>query len=373
MYGAIIGDMAGEYLEVLEVNALKNNKEKRRSFEERCEILDENIPLINESATYTDDTVLTIAIADALITGKDFDKTLKKYGLKEISLGKDKYGRNRFGKGFMNWLNDSSLNESLGNGSSMRVSSIGYYFNGFEKVIEYAKLQSETTHNTNDAKNASAAVAATIYLAKKHLKKETIKKIIESYFGYNLNYNIDELRKQNTFSSLATKSVPYAIFCFLESVNFEDAIRKSLSIGGDTDTIAAITGSISEAYYGVPSYLVDMVSKKLPQDYLEIIKNFYNVLNIKNILLNYGIFDDNFFLFIRNKIIISDKTSSTNWGVSPKYKDGKIIDFKISVPKIEDELSIKTNVIILKKAYNIYTNMFHKDKILSKKYNILQS
>lgn len=373
MYGAIIGDMAGEYLEVLEVNALKNNKEKKRSFEERCEILDENIPLINESATYTDDTVLTIAIADALITGKDFDKTLKKYGLKEITLGKDKYGRNRFGKGFMNWLNDSSLNESLGNGSSMRVSSIGYYFNGFEKVIEYAKLQSETTHNTNDAKNASAAVAATIYLAKKHLKKETIKKIIESYFGYNLNYNIDELRKQNTFSSLATKSVPYAIFCFLESVNFEDAIRKSLSIGGDTDTIAAITGSISEAYYGIPSYLVDIVSKKLPQDYLEIIKNFYNILNIKNILLNYGIFDDNFFLFIRNKIIISDKSNSTNLGVSPKYKNGKIIDFKISVPKIEDEFSIRTNVIILKKAYNIYTNMFHKDKILSKKYNILQS
>lgn len=275
MLGAIIGDIVGSYYEVLEINAKKNNLQKKRPYEERIKILNPEVELFHDNCSYTDDTVLTLAIASSLISDDDYETSLRKFGTKEINLGLDKYGRSRFGKGFVEWLKGESEGKSFGNGGAMRISPVGFYYNDLNSVLEETKLATIPSHNNYEAIIGAQAVSATIYFARRGYSKDVIKILLEYYLNCKFDFSISELQKNYTFSSRASESVLEAIFCFFKSSSFEDAIRLALSIGGDSDTIAAITGSISEAFYGIPDSFKEKALSYLPSDYIKIVEEFY--------------------------------------------------------------------------------------------------
>ena len=281
MLGAIIGDVAGSYIEVLEIQ--KRNQNLKRDYNERIKIMDKSIPLFNENSSVTDDSILTIAIADAILNHVPYDFKLKEYGKREINLGLDKYGRSRFGRGFRDYISGTSKCDSYGNGCAMRIGPVGYLFDNLEKIKEESYKATITSHNNQESIKCAEAVATSIYLLRNGISKNELKKYITANY-FNLDFDIEDLRHNYKFSSIALSSVPQAIFCFLESKNFENAIRLSLSIGGDSDTIACICGSLSEAYYGIPDKIVSDVEKFIP-DYMKIIINqFYNKDSIKKLI-----------------------------------------------------------------------------------------
>lgn len=274
MLGAIIGDVAGSYLEVLEVAELKNSN-KKRCYDERVKILDRDVRLFDENCSCTDDSILTMAIYDAIVNGDcDYEKYLREYGLKEYEEGIDKYGRSRFGGGFVKWLNGEGKGDSFGNGSAMRIGPVGYLFDSLEDVIENARLATIPSHNHPDSIKGAEAVAVVIFLLRNGYSKEDVKTFIENKY-YKLNYDLNDLQRNNVFSSKCSVCVPQALFVFFESDSFEDSIRKALSIGGDTDTIACIVGSVSEAYYGVPDKLKDDVRPYLKPYMYNLLENRY--------------------------------------------------------------------------------------------------
>lgn len=268
MYGAIIGDVAGSYYEVVEI------KNKNRTYEERIKIMDRNTILFNDKCSCTDDSILTVAIADAILNNLPYELKLKEYGLREINLGKDIYGRSRFGKGFVDWLNNNYIGESYGNGCAMRISSVGFLFNDIEKIKQESLKATIPSHNHIESIKSSEAIAISIYLLRNGISKENLKKYIETNY-FKLDYDLEELRKTYKFTSRAIDSVPQAIFCFLESTDFENAIRTSISIGGDTDTIACITGALAESYYGVPKQLIKEVQPYIKEYMKDVIDKFY--------------------------------------------------------------------------------------------------
>lgn len=274
MLGAIIGDIAGSFYEVLEIQEKKNNK-KNRSYEERVTILNENIPLFTENCSVTDDSILTCAIYDAIKNGNnDYEKYLKQYGLREVNLGLDQYGRSRFGKGFVSWLEGEQEGNSFGNGSAMRISPVGFLFDTLEEVKEESKKATIPSHNHEDSIKASEAVAVSIFLLRKGIKKEELVKYVKDNY-YDLNYDLEDLQRNYSFSSKASNSVPQAIYIFSISNSFEDSIRKAISIGGDTDTIAAIVGSLSESYYGIPKNIQQQAKPYLKDYMLDLLKDRY--------------------------------------------------------------------------------------------------
>jgi ADP-ribosylglycohydrolase len=277
MLGAIIGDVSGSFLEIVEIDYLK--KGTIRPYEEKIKILDKKNPLFTENCSCTDDSILTCAIADAILNDQDYEKYLRLYGEREINLGKDKYGRSRFGKGFIEWLNKESEGKSFGNGAAMRVGSVGYLFNNIDDVYQQAKLATIPSHNHIDAINGATMVALSIFLARKKFSKKQIKLAIEKSFNYNLEYNLEELQRNYRFTSKCIETVLPAIYIFLISNSFEDAIRKALSIGGDSDTLACITGSIAEAYYEISDNLIKEVIPYIPEYMDSTINNFYEKIN----------------------------------------------------------------------------------------------
>lgn len=278
MYGAIIGDIVGSYYEVLEI------KNKNRSYEDRIKIMDRNVHLFNENCSCTDDSILTTAIADAILNGESYEKKLREYGLREINLGKDIYGRSRFGKGFVEWLKNDYMGESFGNGSAMRISPIGYLFNSIDEIKSESLNATIPSHNHIESIKSSEAVAVSIYLLRRGMDKDSLKEYIEKHY-FSLEYDLDDLRKNYKFTSRAIDSVPQAIFCFLNSNDFEDAIRLSISIGGDSDTIACITGALAESYYGIDEEIIEC-AKTYIKDYMkDVIDKFYSTINNKNNIL----------------------------------------------------------------------------------------
>ena len=274
MLGAIIGDVAGSYYEVLEIEERKNNK-KNRTYEERTKILDKNIPLFTDKCSATDDSILTCAIYDAIENGsKNYEKYLKEYGLREVNLGMDIYGRSRFGSGFVDWLNNKKEGNSFGNGSAMRISPVGFLFDTLEEVKEESKKATIPSHNHEDSIKASEAVAVSIFLLRKGMSKEDVVKYIKDNY-YSLDYDLETLQRTYTFSSKASNSVPQALYIFSVSNDFEDSIRKAISIGGDTDTIAAIVVSLSESYYGIPENLKQEVKPYLRDYMYDLLKDRY--------------------------------------------------------------------------------------------------
>lgn len=246
MYGAIIGDIAGSKYEFIKY---KNYPEK---------ILDKN-------CFYTDDTVMTVAVADALLNKKNVAKTLKKYG--------KKYPDKGYGGTFQKWLNSKELDPyfSFGNGSAMRVSAAAWISDEWPKIMDFATRSAIVTHNHPEGIKGAQATATAIYMARKKYDKEEIKNYIEHAFNYDLEFKLDEIRPYYQFNEICQDTVPQAIVTFLESENFEDAIKLAISLGGDADTLAAITGSIAEAYYGIPKRLINKAKKFLPVEFIDIL------------------------------------------------------------------------------------------------------
>jgi len=268
MLGAIIGDIIGSRFEVLEAKKLQ-------TYKDRLKILNKEVPLITEESSYTDDTVLTLAVAHAIKNEIPYEKALKEYGLKELELGKDKYGRNRFGSNFVKWLNGSFQGNSIGNGAAMRISPVGFLFDSYLEVVNNAYKATIPSHNSREAINASLAISTSIYYLRNGSSKDQIKKYIEENY-YNLDFNLEYLQRNYTFKATCNESVPAAIYCFLISENFEDAILKALSIGGDSDTICAIVGALSESFYGIDENLLKQVKPFIPENYQKQINEIYN-------------------------------------------------------------------------------------------------
>ncbi|MCQ2979467.1 MAG: ADP-ribosylglycohydrolase family protein [Clostridia bacterium] len=296
MLGVVIGDVIGSIYEVFEVKDVKSKRKyineqkeldpnfddsniiRHRSYEERMDVM--TCDLFDKQITYTDDTCLSCAICDALLHDKDYKKYLLSYGLEEEKKRNDIYDRSRFGKGFRAWLsNGGNCEPSLGNGSGMRVAPVAWYFDNLDDVLEHAKLTAIPSHGHEEGIKGAQAIASSIFLARNNFEKEDIKKYVEETFNYDLNKDLDDLRHNYTFNSTCEGSVPEAIYCFLESDNFEDGIRKALSIGGDADTIAAMTGAICEAYYGLDEELATKCLEYVPDDMKDVFKNFYNEID----------------------------------------------------------------------------------------------
>ena len=272
MLGAIIGDIAGSLDEYKE---FKDSLNKTINLKRRLERLHKK-ELIDDNSFYSDDTILTIAILDAILNNGSYETKLKEYGLKykdEIPKNID-YFKYMFSPGFIKWCNSSEVGKSIGNGSAMRISSVGYLFNDEETVLREVEKATIPSHNSKEAVDAASAVAFSIYLARKGLNKGQIKEIISTKFNYKLDYNLDELRKEYLFDG-TYKVVPLCIYIALSSNSFEESIRKAISMGGDTDTIACITGSISEALFGIPDKYVDQVYSKLPDEFVKLLKIGY--------------------------------------------------------------------------------------------------
>lgn len=248
--GAVIGDVIGS---VFEWNNIKTT----------------DFNLFNPKCDFTDDTVLTIAVADCILNKKDFSKTIWEYGRKYRGRG--------YGGSFRNWLQKDNLKPygSFGNGSAMRASAVGFAFNDIETVMEVAKQSAEATHNHPEGIKGAQATASAIFLARQGKSKQEIKDYITRTFKYNLDFTLDEIRPTYKFDVTCQGSVPQAIVAFLESSDFESAIRLAISIGGDSDTIACITGGIASAFYKqIPTEIMDFVVDKLPSEYIEIMNKF---------------------------------------------------------------------------------------------------
>ena len=248
MIGAIAGDMLG-------------------SLYERYPIKHKDFDLLVSG--FTDDTVLTVAVADAILSGGDFAEFIKRYAQFYPHAG---YG-GTFRKWMWNWENKPY--NSFGNGSAMRVSPVGFAFNTASDVLNYAKRSAEVTHNHPEGIKGAQATALAIFLARKGKTKANIQEEISTRFGYDLDKNLDAIRPNYRFDVSCQGSVPESIIAFLESSSYVDAVKNAISLGGDADTMACIAGGIAQAYYKhIPADIISKVWEKLPTDFLAVIDRF---------------------------------------------------------------------------------------------------
>lgn len=261
MYGAILGDIIGSPYEFDENN-----------------IKTKDFPLFCKQSHFTDDSVMTIAVADALMKAN----TTEKFKLsKELIRSLKYYGRRYpdcgYGARFSQWLLTESPEpyHSFGNGSAMRVSAAAWMYESLEEVLEIAKVTAQITHDHPEGIKGAQATAAVIYMARHHQSKKKIKAYITKQFGYQLDLTCDEIRPHYHHVESCQETVPQAIIAFMEGTSFEDVIRTAISLGGDSDTLAAIAGSMAEGYYGVPDELKTECEQRLPGDLRKILKKFY--------------------------------------------------------------------------------------------------
>jgi len=250
MLGAIIGDVIG-------------------SVHEGAGTKTKDFPLFVPRSTFTDDSVLTVAIAEWILTGQDLVDLLHAYF-------HDYPGRG-YGGMFLDWAHDRLRQpyNSFGNGSAMRVSPVGFAFETMEEVLAWSERSAAVTHNHPEGIRGAQATAAAIYLARRGQDKDQIRRTIESQFGYDLGARLDEIRPTYRFDETCQKTVPQALAAFFESTSYEDAIRNAISLGGDADTLACITGGIAEAYYGgVPEDLVATVRTRLDKRLVAVVDRF---------------------------------------------------------------------------------------------------
>ncbi|HDR14291.1 MAG TPA: ADP-ribosylglycohydrolase family protein [Desulfobacteraceae bacterium] len=242
MIGAIAGDIIG-------------------SVYEHRPIKSKDFPFFHVDCRFTDDSVLTVAVAKAIMEDGDYQKWIRKIGRKYPNAG--------YGGSFIGWLyseNPVPYN-SWGNGSAMRVSPVGLAFDSIDEVLSEADRSARISHNHPEGIKGAQAAALAIYLARTVKDKKLIKKEISSRFGYNLERTVDEIRPSYGFDISCQGTVPEAIIAFLDSESYEDAIRNAVSLGGDSDTLACITGGIAEAYYGpVEHWIAENVEKIFPPD-----------------------------------------------------------------------------------------------------------
>lgn len=259
MYGALLGDMIGAPYEFD-----RGNKSKE-------------FPLFCENSRFTDDSVMTIAVAEALLDSRFLDddsiraaliKSMRKWGKKYPDAG--------YGRKFLCWLREKDPKPygSCGNGSAMRVSAAGWLFDTLEETREKARLTAEVTHDHPEGIKGAEATSSAIFLARTGRSKEEIRDYIVQEFGYDLSRTCDQIRPSYYHNESCQKTVPEAITAFLEGTDFEDVIRTAVSLGGDCDTLTCIAGSIAEAFYGVPAILKAECRRRLPEDMAHILGRF---------------------------------------------------------------------------------------------------
>ena len=242
MYGAILGDIIGSPFEFDRGN-------KTKEFD-----------LFTKGCDFTDDSVMTIAVGEALLAVGP-EATVKEIEEAVVTNMQDwgkRYPYAGYGGRFRYWLRERNPKPygSYGNGSAMRVSAVGWLYDSLERTREVARATANVTHNHPEGIKGAEATASAIYMARNESSKEEIKEYIEREFHYNLDRTLDEIRPGYHMDETCQRTVPEAIIAFLESKDFEDAIRNAVSLGGDTDTLGAITGSIAEAFYGISDVLI---------------------------------------------------------------------------------------------------------------------
>ena len=256
MYGAILGDIIG------------------RPYEFDMGGKTKDFPLFSEESYFTDDTVMTLAVAEAFMgapdtaIGKRLVASMQKWGHRYPGAG--------YGVRFSSWLDsaDPKPYNSFGNGSAMRVSSVAWLYGDLATVRRMARLSAAVTHNHPEGIKGAEATAAAIYLARTGSSKAAIKAYLEEEFHYDLSRSCDEIRPFYHHVESCQETVPEAITAFLEGESFEDVIRTAVSLGGDCDTLTAIAGSIGEGFYGVPASLKEACRASLPQDLLKVLDRF---------------------------------------------------------------------------------------------------
>jgi len=249
MLGAIAGDMIG-------------------SVYENAPIKHEDFPLWDPYCRATDDSVLTIAVADAAMHDADYRNALLRWG--------QRYPHAGYGAGFAQWLREPhATGNSFGNGAAMRVSAIGWLFDTEPAVLEAARETALPTHDHPEGIRGAQAVALAVFLARSGITRDDLRMRLRLSFGYDLDRSLDEIRPHYRFDATCAGSVPEAIIAFLESADVEDAIRKAISLGGDADTQACIAGAIAEAYYGgLPPSISQQLHDRLPIDMRQVVTRF---------------------------------------------------------------------------------------------------
>lgn len=229
-----------------------------------------DFPLFGFGCRFTDDTVLTAAVAESLLTNKDYARCFEDWYYRFPNAG--------YGSSFAQWASGHEHKPyfSYGNGSAMRVGPIGWAKMDLEETLVEAEKSAQATHNHPEGIKGAQAIAAAIFLARHKESKEAIEAFIHQRFGYWLQEPLFSVRTRYKFDVTCQGTVPHAIRAFLESTDFENAIRLAISLGGDSDTLACITGSIAEAYYGVPQEIEISARRRLPEEILTIIDAFKN-------------------------------------------------------------------------------------------------
>jgi len=261
MLGAILGDIIGSPYE-LDMNNIKTT----------------NFPLFGKYSRFTDDSVMTLAVSEGLINGYDDEESTAIEIVKSMQKLGRKFPNAGYGINFNSWLYTDNPKPygSFGNGSAMRVSSVSWLYDNISDVEKFAEISAKVTHNHPEGIKGAKATAAAIFYAKQGKDKGYIRKYIENNYEYRLNRTCDEIRPYYHHVESCQETVPEAIIAFMEGNSFEEVIRLAVSIGGDSDTLAAIAGSIAEAYYPIPEELHSKAISML-DDELKIILNRYSV------------------------------------------------------------------------------------------------
>lgn len=262
MIGALLGDMIGAPYEFDRGNKTKD------------------FPLFCGESHFTDDSVMTVAVAKALLDSRFLeDEAFKAALIASLRKWGARYPDAGYGSRFMLWLTEENPKPygSYGNGSAMRVSPVGWLFDSLEETRRFARLTAEVTHDHPEGIRGAEATACAIFLARTGHTKEEIKDAVVRDFGYDLSRSCDQIRPGYSHNESCRKTVPEAITAFLEGEDFEDVIRTAVSLGGDCDTLTCIAGSIAEAFYGVPASLEAACRSRLPADMLEVLSRFETV------------------------------------------------------------------------------------------------
>lgn len=264
MYGAILGDIIGSPFEF-------DRGDKTKEFE-----------LFGKESCFTDDSVMTVAVAEALMdAGKDAaQERIRELVADSMRRWGRRYPNAGYGGNFRIWLRQKNAAPygSFGNGSAMRVSAAGWLYDTLERTLEVARTTAEVTHNHPEGIKGAESVAAVIYLARTGSSKEQIRDYVTKQFGYDLTRTCDEIRPSYHHVESCQKTVPEANTAFLEGNDFEDVIRTAVSLGGDCDTLTAIAGSMAEAYYGVPALLVAECRDRVSDDMRKVLDRFDDML-----------------------------------------------------------------------------------------------
>ncbi len=258
LYGALLGDMIGSPYEF-------DRGDKTKEF-----------PLFSRESRFTDDSVMTIAVADALlnVTEENTEEEVLRMLTESMQKWGRKYPNAGYGGRFIHWVwaKDPQPYNSCGNGSAMRVSSAGWLFDTLEKTRYYAKLSAMVSHNHPEGIKGAESIASAIWMARNGYSKEEIKEYIIQEFHYDLSRTLDEIRPGYHHVEICQQTVPEALTAFFEGNDFEDVIRNAVSLSGDCDTVTCIAGAVAEAFYGVPEFMQKECEKRIGRDMLRVLR-----------------------------------------------------------------------------------------------------